>query len=133
MTYLLDTSVLIDLLRQKLQAWDFINQHKDSEICTCAICEAEVWEGVYREEKSQFAERKKAVEDLFSNLKSTVSFDSSQAIIAGQIRATLSLKGQNIGDLDILIAAAAIATNAVLVTKNPKHFSRIENLQAMSI
>lgn len=36
--------------------------------------------------------------------------------------------GVSIGDLDILIAAHALSVNAVLVTNNQKHFSRVPGL-----
>ena len=48
-------------------------------------------------------------------------------------KADLAKRGELIEDMDILIAATSIATNAVLVTGNSKHFERIKTLQILSL
>ncbi len=133
MIYLLDTSVLIDLMRHKGPAEDFIASHIGEELTTSAICEAELNEGIYRENENNIPKRLDEKKKLFEPFSQIISFDSKQAEIAGQIRADLSLKGSLIGDIDILIAAAAISQNATLVTKNTKHFQKIPGLQLLSI
>jgi len=45
-----------------------------------------------------------------------------------QIRVALRQKGRPTGEIDALIAAVALANNAVLVTHNTKHFENIEGL-----
>jgi predicted nucleic acid-binding protein len=47
---------------------------------------------------------------------------------ASRIRRGLRLKGQLIGDFDILIAATAVVGEFTLVTKNTDHFGRIDGL-----
>ncbi|OAD21474.1 PilT-like protein, partial [Candidatus Thiomargarita nelsonii] len=44
------------------------------------------------------------------------------------IRVTLRKKGRPTGEVDALIAAIALAHNAILVTDNTKHFEHIEGL-----
>lgn len=46
----------------------------------------------------------------------------------GRLRMELETAGQPIGALDMLIAAHALALEAVLVTNNTDHFKRIEGL-----
>lgn len=133
MQYLLDTSVIIDFLRQKPPVRDFVLSHKDDIIVTSSICEAEIYSGVYREEKKNISKRKQQVKRLFASFYQVLSFDSAQAEIAGQVRAQLAKKGNLIDDLDILISATAISSQSVLVTKNPKHFQRIQNLEILTI
>lgn len=70
---------------------------------------------------------------LLAKFPPVVPFDSFQAETAGKIRADLAIKGSLIGDLDILISAAAISQNATLVTKNSAHFSKIPGLQVVSL
>ncbi|NJL13295.1 MAG: type II toxin-antitoxin system VapC family toxin [Microscillaceae bacterium] len=41
----------------------------------------------------------------------------------------LKKPGKMIGEIDMLIASTALAHEMVLVTRNTKHFQRIENLQ----
>lgn len=133
MQYLFDTSVIIDFLREKPQARDFIVAHKDDNIVTSSICEAEVYSGVYREEKEDISKRKQQVKRLFASFYQVLPFDSAQAETAGRIRAELAAKGSLIDDLDILIAATAVSSQSVLVSKNPKHFQRIKGLEVLSI
>lgn len=133
MVYLLDTSVLIDLLRQKPEAWEYLRSIRKETITTSSICEAEVYEGIYREKPENFLLRKGIFLNLLSKLTKITIFDSEQGEITGKIRADLSLKGSLIGDLDVLIAAAAISQNATLVTKNPAHFQKIPGLQVTNL
>jgi tRNA(fMet)-specific endonuclease VapC len=133
MTYLLDTSFLVEHFRRHGPAEQFIKGHLDEEICTSAICEAELNEGIYREKPENIPKRLRQKEEIFASFSFVVPFDSQQADIAGKIRAELSLKGDLTGDLDILIAAAALARDAVLVTRNAKHFQKIAGLQVENI
>ena len=133
MNYILDTSAIIDILRGKEAAERFISEHIDDTFSTSCICEAEVAEGVYREKKEDIPARREQMKKVFSSFYRVLPFDSDQANIAGRIRAELGKTGQLIDDLDILIAAATVSTQAAVVTKNPKHFLRIKNLQVISI
>lgn len=131
MIYLLDTSILIELLRNNSEAKDFLATHQEDTFITSAVCEAEVYEGVYREKSENISIKAKIFEELLTKFFEVVFFDSVQAEITGKIRADLSKSGHLIGDLDILIASSAIANQAILLTKNPKHFSRIKDLRLM--
>lgn len=57
-----------------------------------------------------------------------VDFGPASAQVYGQIRFVMRQRGQPIGEMDILIAAVAMADGATLVTHNTKHFGRIEGL-----
>ncbi len=46
----------------------------------------------------------------------------------GRIKADLERRGQPIGDFDASIVAHALAVDAVVVTRNVRHFSRIRGL-----
>ena len=50
-------------------------------------------------------------------------------LIASEIYANLTQKGQIIEDSDIFIGAAAIENDAILITNNSRHLRRIEGLQ----
>ncbi|MCK5720664.1 MAG: type II toxin-antitoxin system VapC family toxin [Thiomargarita sp.] len=64
----------------------------------------------------------------FKQLVNIANFDEKSADFYSQIRLYLRKKGRPIGETDMLIAAIALATNAVLVTDNTKHFENIEDL-----
>jgi tRNA(fMet)-specific endonuclease VapC len=132
MNYLLDTSSIIDLLRKKGPIIHFISSHHSDAFLTSCICQMELAVGVFRERKDSIEKKRKEIEEIFSCFYSTVPFDSIQAQIAGEIKADLFKRGAMIDDLDILIAACAIASNAILVTPNIKHFTRVKNLHVIS-
>lgn len=46
-----------------------------------------------------------------------------------RLRATLRRQGQRIPDMDLLIAATAIAEDLALITRNVRHFARVLDLQ----
>jgi tRNA(fMet)-specific endonuclease VapC len=55
----------------------------------------------------------------------------SRAIIEtfADLKASLEIGGEIIPDLDLIIAATAMALNYTLITNNTKHFGRIKNLK----
>jgi tRNA(fMet)-specific endonuclease VapC len=56
-------------------------------------------------------------------------FGEAEARTAARIRLTLESAGKPIGPMDLLIAATAIAHEAVLVTHNVKEFRRVPGLR----
>jgi tRNA(fMet)-specific endonuclease VapC len=58
-----------------------------------------------------------------------LDFNSSAAAYYGKIRKELKDKGQMISDMDMLIAAIAMANELILVTNNEKEFHRISGLK----
>lgn len=128
--YLIDTSVIINYLRDKGSAIETINK-LEGELTSSYICLAELYEGISRVREKEKAE--KALLDFFNGLNEVYGVDEEIAKNFGQIRASLKIKGAVIEDLDILLAATCIANNLVLITANPKHFSRIPNLEILAI
>ena len=59
----------------------------------------------------------------------TASFDAAAASAYGPVRQRLSAGGTPIGPLDTLIAAHALALEAVLVTRNVREFRRVGGLR----
>jgi tRNA(fMet)-specific endonuclease VapC len=57
-----------------------------------------------------------------------LNFDHQAAEHAAIIRAQFINQGQPIGAFDLLIAAHACSTNAVIVTNNTREFSRVDGL-----
>jgi tRNA(fMet)-specific endonuclease VapC len=66
--------------------------------------------------------------DAFLAVASTASWDDKAADEHGKLRAALRTRGEPIGDFDEMIAAHALALDAVLVTDNIKHFCRVPRL-----
>lgn len=133
MTYLLDTSIIIALLRNDAVVVDFLSAHETDEITTSTVCVFEIMSGLYRLKPEETTRHTIDIRRVFSSFTHIVPFDQEQAEMAGKIHAALSKKGIRVGDIDGLIAAAAIATGATLVTRNTKHFSRIEGLDMQAM
>ena len=57
-----------------------------------------------------------------------VEFDADDARIAGGVRARLQKSGRPIGPIDTLIAGHALARGWTVVTRNVRHFGRVEGL-----
>jgi len=56
-------------------------------------------------------------------------FDRASAEAYSRLRLALKQKGRPTGEIDALIAATAIANDAILVTHNTRHFENIETLR----
>ena len=65
----------------------------------------------------------------FVDVVQVVPFDIESAKIFGSIKSKLRNIGKPTGEVDLLIAATAMAHKATLVTANRKHFENIEGLR----
>lgn len=65
----------------------------------------------------------------FLSTASVLSLDQKSALIAGEINATLIRGGEQIGAFDVLIGAIALANKERILTRNARHFTRIEGLE----
>ncbi len=123
--FLLDTAMIIDYLRGKDPIVKFIDG-LDGELCSSYICLAELYEGICRDRDRKSAEEK--VLGLFKTFSEVFGTDARISQSFGEIRADLKKKGEVIEDLDILLAATALAENLILVSGNAKHFSKVKRL-----
>jgi tRNA(fMet)-specific endonuclease VapC len=133
MTYLLDTSVIIALLRGDAAAADFLADHETDTFTTSAICAFEIQSGINRLPPDDAIRHRAKVDRVFAAFAQVYPFDQEQAQSAGTIHATLAQKGGHIGDIDVLIAGAAIASGATLVTQDARHFSRVAGLDMVTL
>lgn len=128
MIYLLDSSVLIDLLHHKQSAFFFIKSHAQDTMITSVLCAFEVSCGVERSHVNSMERHRNEYKELLISLSGVVSCTAEDAGIAAKIHADLTRKGNKIDDLDMLIAATALRLGATVVTYNPRHFERIKEL-----
>ena len=127
----IDTDLLIDLLRNQKQATAFITklEEKNYILATTAINIFELHHGAY---KSQESERNlQAIRILISRL-SIFPLTSKGAQKAGHIYTQLECQGQPIGLRDTFIAAIAITRGCSVATRNQAHFSRISGLEIIT-
>ena len=93
-----------------------------SVTCISVITRAELLYGLKRlppDHRLHLAVRR------FLTIIRILSWENEAADRYAEIRHQLVATGQPIGDMDMMIAAHAIAVGAILVTNNTRHFSRI--------
>ena len=124
MTYLLDTSILIPLLRMKQEARKIVRDLRGRKVVS-SVCVAELYEGIYRSE--QLEKNKTKLENFLEELDEIVSFSSKEAVIFGKLKA--EMKRELIPDMDLQIAATCIANDLILVTSDIRHFPKAPGLK----
>ncbi len=117
-----DTDVLIDFLRDRKPYSDRIRDELlAGGLTTTVISRFELLAGAKTErEKRAVAGLLDAVPDL--------RLDSGAADRAASVRRELERRGLKIGMADCLIAGIAIESGGKLLTKNRKHFERVQGL-----
>lgn len=94
------------------------------ELCISSITVAELKFGAEKENSHPLTEKVNA----FCELVAVKAFDFAAAQKYGKLRAVLEKQGTPLASMDLLIAATALAENAVLVTNNTDHFSKVPRL-----
>lgn len=126
MIYCLDTDILIEYFRGN----EAIRTRVESLTGKDSL--GLIWLTVYEFFKGIFVSGKLDEEKFLQELNETClilnpSYEAAR--IGGEIYAALRKEGRLINDADILIASVVKAHDAVLVTNNEEHFSRIEGLK----
>jgi tRNA(fMet)-specific endonuclease VapC len=125
--YLLDTNTCIVYLnRPTSRVRQQLESRLPQDIAVCSIVKAELFYGAMR---SNNPERTLALQQTFLNPFVSLPFDDAAAIIYGQLRAELAIRGTPIGPYDLQIAAIALTYNLILVTHNTREFRRVNGLQ----
>jgi tRNA(fMet)-specific endonuclease VapC len=125
--WMLDTNTVSYIVRGKSPAARTkLYQLQGGEIaCISVITEAELRYGTSK--RAPGSARLAALNALFEKLR-ILSWSSDETVVYGNLRAKLERVGRVLGNLDMLIAAHAISTNATLVTRD-KSFAQIEDLR----
>ncbi len=93
-----------------------------SSVCISVVTRAELLYGLKRLAP---AHRLHLVVRRFLRIVRALPWDADAADHYADIRHQVVSTGQPIGELDMMIAAHALAAEAVLVTNNSRHFARI--------
>ena len=116
-----DTSSYVIKGRSKMVR-DKLAAVNPSLICISAITRAELLYGL---KGTHGAHPARTGVPRFLQLVQVFAWSAECADWYAEIRHQLHVKGQLIGEMDVLIAAHAIAVGASLVTNNTRHFQRI--------
>jgi predicted nucleic acid-binding protein len=124
MKIIVDTSIIIDILRNVKASIDLIQKlSKENLLFISGITEAELFSG-----KDADNERKK--EKILELLSYFQKINPNNEILqkAGEFR-----RKYNVSLLDCIIAATAYYLNAEILTKNEKDFSKIEEVRLLRL
>lgn len=126
MIYLLDTNTCIYVINHRpMQVFERFKQYQLGELAISSITASELAFGV---EKSGSERNKQALNKFLAPLE-LCPYDARAIWHYARLRHTLQTNGKIIGSLDMLIAAHALALDAVLVTNNLKEFERVAGLR----
>jgi tRNA(fMet)-specific endonuclease VapC len=119
---IVDTDILIDLLREKDYAVRLIKKlEEEVELATSAITVFELYRGAY---KSQNQEKNLAsVKGLLNTLR-LLNTDEDSMEIAGKITARLEREGKMMDIRDLLIASIALVNDFGVVRNNTSILTR---------
>jgi len=118
-----DTDVLIDFLRGRGEVARRVAIELESRsFGTTAITAFELRSGV------RTARERDAVNTLLEAM-TILPFGAEEARVAADVRRQVESRGQPIGMADYMIAAVCMAADGVLLSRNRKHFERIEGLK----
>jgi len=126
MSYLIDTDIVIYSLKDYGKTNERFELARSSPKSISVITYGEL---VYGARKSKNVEKNlskvRRILELFPVHQITPAVMETFA----DVKTSLEAKGRVLDDMDIMIAATALAHNLVLVTNNEKHFRRIPGLE----
>jgi len=127
--YLLDTNVVIDLLRARSTVVRGRFREAVASGASVMISSITLFELNHGIAKSSRPEQNAAALNMLLRSQiEVISFSREDASEAGLLTAHLESQGRRIGPYDLLIAAQALRTGATLVTANFSEFSRVRDL-----
>lgn len=122
--YMLDTDMASYVIRgTSAELLERFSAHF-KKLFISSITVAELQFGAEKENSHLLREKVNA----FCALVPAKAFDFDAALKYGRLRAVLEKQGTPLASMDLLIAATALAENAVLVTNNTDHFSKVPRL-----
>jgi tRNA(fMet)-specific endonuclease VapC len=122
-----DTDVLIDFLGGREPAAGRVTREIESgNLWTTVITRFELLSG------ARGSREVRIVSELLNSIK-IAPLDVSAADRAALVRRILERKGVGIGMADSLIAGIALRMGAVLLTRNRRHFERVEGLDVAQL
>jgi tRNA(fMet)-specific endonuclease VapC len=127
--YLLDTSAVVALLRNKPTVVREKYREAASSgdyLAVSSVGLFELWFGV--EKSIQVRDNTERLRVLLSGGLDILDFDDQDAQTAGRIRALLEPAGTPIGAYDLLIAGQALRRGLSVVTANTSEFGRVPEL-----
>jgi tRNA(fMet)-specific endonuclease VapC len=121
--YMLDTDICSYLVKGvPPQLEKKFSATQIEQVCLSAVTRAELLYGL---KKLASGHRMQIAVPRLLRFLRVLDWGETAAGHYAEIRHALAITGQPIGELDMMIAAHAMAVNAILVTNNTRHYARI--------
>lgn len=124
---ILDTTVLVDLLRGRKEAEERIRGLEDEGrllwIPNPAVLE--LFEGIERADRP--SEERRKVREVIESY-TLIPLETDHARRAGTVSGRLVRRGRMLDPIDVQIAGVALVEDRAVLTRNAKHFERIPGL-----
>jgi len=128
-TYLLDSNILSDMMRNPagaaMRVLESRSADAENNFVTSVMVACELRYGAVKKGSSKLVQR---LDEVLGSVD-VVSLDRGIEQHYASIRSDLERRGELIGQNDLLIAAHALALDAVLVTDNIREFERVKGLR----
>ncbi len=129
MTFLLDTNTVSFLMRGEAAVRERLAARSRTDVLLCQPVVAEIEYGLARLPRSARRNRLRGRFDLFLRELVRAPWTDEVSRAFGAIKADLERRGERIEDLDVAVAAHAVAVDATLVTDNTEHMRRVGGLK----
>ena len=129
MGYLIDTSILIENERGRLDLEPHLATRGSEEFFLSVITASELLHGVHRAHDAKVRSRRSAWVEAILERFPLLPVDLISARAHARISAELSAAGTLIGPNDLWLAATGIAHGLKLVTVNQREFERVAGLE----
>lgn len=126
MKWMLDTDTCIAITKKHQSALKKLRGKSIGQVGISSITLGDLAFGA--DKSSRPKEAHDALSEFLLALE-VAAFDDSAAMQYGEVRGSLARRGKPIGPLDTLIAAHALAIDAILVTHNTREFAQVEGLR----
>ena len=126
-----DTSFVIDFLRGDKKAVSMVEDFKEKDEFMSLVAPSLI-ELI---SSAQLGIKRNQEKDKISRFISSItvlSLDKDSAFLAGELEGDLIMAGEQIGNSDVMIGAIAKSNGESLITRNVKHFSKIQRLKVIS-
>lgn len=134
--YLLETSFLIDLSRERRRAGPagglLATVPDSAALMVSTITLAQLAVGEHLATREQTRRRNRDFRRWIKAVCEVVPFEARHAEVFGRLAAQLFMIGTPIPESDLQIAATAIEDGLVLIAGDEKHFPRVEELSLLT-
>jgi len=127
--YILDTNTVSFLMRGDAAVRGRLMSHARTDVFIPAPVVAEIEYGIARLPRSARRSHLRTLFDVLLAELERFEWDDGVSRSFGEIKASLERRGTVLEDMDIAVAAHAVAAQATLVTDNTAHMNRIPDLR----